>query len=378
MIIIYNNKYYDITNFINKHPGGNHVFNNCNNMDLTQIINTSHKNVPNNILQNYYIGEADLNKQLPIMDFTKYNELKQLVYNHLDSNYKYSTQSFIIMAFQMIFQTAMSIAFFIQPSFLLALILGINSICYFGKMQHEASHNAVSNNPFINKILRYAILPFCSIDTWDLDHNLMHHQYTNSEKDGDSNPENVLYYNIYKEKKSYYKYQIWYYWFLTTIVILNKGFINSCKKCSSYHHLLEVITFGLFIICPALYHWSIYPILVCIIYSIAFTIVTQINHISEKTLKYSHQNDFLLDQINTSINYNTSFFTNYLSFGLSYQIEHHLFPSIAHEHYGKIQPIVMKYCLENNIPYYIENSLYDALKNYVKYLRDAPNLFITN
>jgi fatty acid desaturase (delta-4 desaturase) len=41
----------------------------------------------------------------------------------------------------------------------------------------------------------------------------------------------------------------------------------------------------------------------------------------------------------------------FLNGGLNYQIEHHLFPRIAHAHYPTIAPLVRQYCLSKGIPY---------------------------
>ena len=42
----------------------------------------------------------------------------------------------------------------------------------------------------------------------------------------------------------------------------------------------------------------------------------------------------------------------YLSFGLNFQIEHHLFPGMAHNLYPKLVPIVKEECEKAGVPYH--------------------------
>jgi hypothetical protein len=57
-------------------------------------------------------------------------------------------------------------------------------------------------------------------------------------------------------------------------------------------------------------------------------------------------------QVKTTANFcSRSLFWNFVSGGLSNQIEHHLFPSTCHVHYPAIAPIVKKTCEEFGIKY---------------------------
>jgi fatty acid desaturase len=56
--------------------------------------------------------------------------------------------------------------------------------------------------------------------------------------------------------------------------------------------------------------------------------------------------------------------TDWFYGGLNYQIEHHLFPSMARTQLGKAQPIVRTFCEERGIAYY-ETSV---VRSYVEIL----------
>jgi len=63
------------------------------------------------------------------------------------------------------------------------------------------------------------------------------------------------------------------------------------------------------------------------------------------------EENFVLRQTVTSINFRTGFIGRLVCSGLEYQIEHHLFPSLSHVHYPKVSQAVKDFCQENGYPY---------------------------
>ncbi|KAJ1453982.1 fatty acid desaturase-domain-containing protein [Pelagophyceae sp. CCMP2097] len=55
--------------------------------------------------------------------------------------------------------------------------------------------------------------------------------------------------------------------------------------------------------------------------------------------------------------------------GLNYQIEHHLFPRVAHSHYPAIAPIVKQFCHERKIPYAHFDTVGENIVSVMSYLR---------
>jgi len=80
-----------------------------------------------------------------------------------------------------------------------------------------------------------------------------------------------------------------------------------------------------------------------------------VNHLTEGSYfptEQEHNRDWARLQVLTATNFAVgSTFWTWLSGGLNYQIEHHLFPSICHVHLPKISPIVQQACKEYNIRY---------------------------
>ena len=66
-----------------------------------------------------------------------------------------------------------------------------------------------------------------------------------------------------------------------------------------------------------------------------------------------HMNlDFMLRQILTARNIRSHPLTDYWYGGLNFQIEHHLFPTLAQNKLREAQVIIRQYCAEHRIPYY--------------------------
>jgi fatty acid desaturase len=60
--------------------------------------------------------------------------------------------------------------------------------------------------------------------------------------------------------------------------------------------------------------------------------------------------DFVTLQVLTSRDIQSTWWTDFLSGGLNYQVEHHLFPGMPRHHFHKIAPMVDALCAKNGIP----------------------------
>lgn len=76
-----------------------------------------------------------------------------------------------------------------------------------------------------------------------------------------------------------------------------------------------------------------------------------VNHIGMPLVEKGSRIGFLERQVLTSRNITPSWLKDNLMGGLNYQIEHHLFPSMARPNLHKVQPIVKAFCEEKGIVY---------------------------
>ena len=91
------------------------------------------------------------------------------------------------------------------------------------------------------------------------------------------------------------------------------------------------------------------------------------NHIGMPLVSPALKLDFLRRQVLTSRNISGGRPMSVLMGGLNYQVEHHLFPSIARPHLRKIAPMVAAHCAAEGVPY-TQTNLLAAYRDVVGYL----------
>jgi linoleoyl-CoA desaturase len=80
--------------------------------------------------------------------------------------------------------------------------------------------------------------------------------------------------------------------------------------------------------------------------------------------------EFALHQIATTANFATeNRLVTWLVGGLNFQIEHHLFPRVAHVHYPQISRVVRQVCAERNIAYVEHTTFRKAVAAHARHLR---------
>nr|WP_185715024.1 acyl-CoA desaturase [Gulosibacter macacae] len=77
--------------------------------------------------------------------------------------------------------------------------------------------------------------------------------------------------------------------------------------------------------------------------------------------------DFFSKQVRTSRNIRGGWWATWLMGGLNYQIEHHLFPSMARPHLARTREIVREFCAAQQVPY-TETSLFRSYAIVIEYL----------
>jgi fatty acid desaturase len=94
------------------------------------------------------------------------------------------------------------------------------------------------------------------------------------------------------------------------------------------------------------------------------------NHKGMPVLSEADELDFLRKQVLTSRNVKGGRFVDFALGGLNYQIEHHLFPSMARANLRHAQPIVAAFCAEIGVPY-LESGLISSYRQALSYLNEV-------
>ena len=86
------------------------------------------------------------------------------------------------------------------------------------------------------------------------------------------------------------------------------------------------------------------------------------------------EDTWAVTQMRTTVDFGRkSPITSFITGGLNFQVEHHLFPKICHIHYPEVSEIVKKTAEEYEVPYNELPSFWAALKSHVRFLKKLGN-----
>ena len=303
---------------------------------------------------------------------------------------------------------------FINPPVWIALSLwflmglGISGIGM--SVMHDANHGAFSKSAAVNKWMGYTInLAGAGVINWKLQHNILHHTYTNVAKvDEDIKDRGVIKLSPHDKAQSLHRFQwlyaFFFYGILTLYWVVLKDFIqyyhfiksgvNRQTKPENRQMLTSLIVmklayFGILFLIPTLiFHIPFSQILAGFLLmhftaGLVLTVIFQLAHSVEGT---QHplpneqgiiEKDWAVHQLETTVNFSPR--NRWLSWyigGLNFQIEHHLFPKICHVHYPKIAPIVKQTADEFGLTYLENKSFLVAVKSHIASLKrfGAPSI----
>lgn len=284
------------------------------------------------------------------------------------------------------------------------IIMGIGMAGIGMGVMHDANHGAYSKNETLNKFIgRVIVLVGGFSANWKIQHNILHHSYTNIEGlDEDiSAPGGLLRFSPNSQLKKAHRFQHWYAWFFYGLLTLswstNKDFVQifRYKKLglaetqnknfgNMFTELIAVKLFyyGIIVALPIIFMdiaWWQTILMILLMHFVAGMILStifQLAHIIPDTnFPVTNEdntiaNNWSVHQLETTGNFAPkNRVIGWFVGGLNYQVEHHLFPNICHVHYRKISEIVQKTTLEFGIRYNMEPSFFKALANHVRMLK---------
>ncbi len=282
-------------------------------------------------------------------------------------------------------------------------IMGVASAGIGLSIMHDANHGSYSKNQNFNKYLGY-LLNFIggSAVNWKLQHNYLHHGYTNIDgMDEDIDPGVVMRLSPHKKRLWIHQWQHIYGWFLYGLMTLSwvtakdfaqlkryrdNGLLE--KQNRSYRWLLNELLiskaffYGYLLVIPLLFThvawWQtiIFFTFMHFVQGFILTIVFQPAHVMPATNfpipdeSGNLENNWAIHQLLTTSDFSpkSRFFSWYVG-GLNFQIEHHLFPNICHVHYKKISKLVKQTAQDHGIPYNVQQNFLLALINHGRMLK---------
>ncbi len=292
-----------------------------------------------------------------------------------------------------------------------ALIIGCYFIIGIGNagigltVMHDANHGAYSNIPWLNKLMSYSMdLIGSSSFTWHIQHNVMHHSFTNIyhlDEDIDDKP--FLRLSPSGKLKKYHRFQHWYalllYCFATLSWVIKKDFAQlitynktgMTEKCGfnptmQWFKMIgwKIVYFSYILVIPMLLNswWAVLIgfVVLHMVSGLLITVVFQLAHVVEGPNHFDipeegeMEDTWAIHQLKSTANFAcNSKIVTWFTGGLNHQIEHHLFPSISHIHYRNISKIVRETAKEYNLPYYEFKEVTGAISSHLKILKMLGN-----
>jgi len=294
-------------------------------------------------------------------------------------------------------------------TFAMAIIYGVSQAFIGLNVQHDANHGAASKKPWINNLLGLGA-DFIGGSKWLwMEQHWTHHSFTNHhENDPDSyGAEPMLLWNDYPpghEKRSpMHRFQAFYYLFVLAGYWLSSVFNSEVfhlqqsgaitvgmnldnqyvKKSRKYAVALRILYIYTNIIAPfqtqgfslnIIGHILTMGAASSLTLAVLFALSHNFEHVDrDPTFDTRHGGEetcWFKSQVETSSTYG-SFVSGYLTGGLNFQVEHHLFPRMSSAWYPYIAPKVREICKKHDVKYAYYPWVTQNLVSTIKYIHKA-------
>ncbi|HYC86547.1 MAG TPA: acyl-CoA desaturase [Chryseosolibacter sp.] len=285
-------------------------------------------------------------------------------------------------------------------------LMGWGMIGIGTSVMHDANHGTYSPNIKLNNAIGFILEIIGGYTvTWKIQHNVLHHTYTNiAGLDEDIDSISLLRFSPRQPRFWFHRYQYIYAWFFYMIMTLYWMTAKDYRQVIRYkqHDLLvkQRVTLPqavLRITVYKLFYYS-YIMVLPILFSgmpwyfvlmgflimhftagLVLSCIFQPSHIMETSSfaapvtiegKKRMEDSWAIHEVANTTNFSprSKIFSWFIG-GLNYQIEHHLFTNICHVHYPRIAPIVKSTALGFSIPYNVQPTFLKALSEHARMLK---------
>ena len=271
-------------------------------------------------------------------------------------------------------------------------------------VMHDSNHGAYSKNKKRNVALGGLLLNILGGygPNWRIQHNIMHHTYTNVDGlDEDIDAGVLLRMSPNAKRYKFHKYQHLYCWPLYALMnffwMTAKDYLGLVRYDKENMLVKEKLTLRgavLRLTGLKLFYWS-YIVVLPILFSgfawyqvilgwlllqsltgLSLASIFQSAHVMGES-DYAQPDDsrkmenaWAVHQFENTVNFAPrSKVLSYFIGGLNFQIEHHVFPHICHIHYPQLSKIVKATAAEYGVPYRVKKTFAHALLEHARQLK---------
>lgn len=320
---------------------------------------------------------------------------------HANLNMKFKTVFMLGLYFGPLILMLSGVISSLWPVMLMWVLMGFGMAGIGLSIMHDANHRSYSKNLRVNKILGFLVNFLGAYhENWKIQHNVLHHKYTNVENMDEDIKTPVMRFSPNQERKRFFRFQAFYapffYSIMTIYWLVGKDFIQllrynkknllakqglTIKKTMTQLIINKTWYLALTLVLPMIVvnlpWWQILAgfFVMQAICGLILALIFQPAHVVNETdffvadEKGSLENSHAILQLRTTSNFaRKSIFFSWFIGGLNFQIEHHLFPNICHVHYKRISGIVKETADEFNLPYHQHKTFVGALRSHFSML----------
>jgi linoleoyl-CoA desaturase len=313
----------------------------------------------------------------------------------------YSKTIILVSTFFALYGILVFVSMPVWLSIALCVVFGINIAAIGFNVMHDGAHGSFSSKSWVNNIMGYSLnVMGGDVNLWKIKHNLIHHSFTNIDGlDDDIDIRPFMRTTVIQPKLKMHRWQhvysivlysltyvLWIFYFDFKKYFSRKIGLTPIRKFSVKNHIVfwvtKLVHFTFFIGLP-IYTLGVLAtilgyIIVTFVCGIILAYVFQMAHVMENTefvdpnaaVDGKLEDEWAVHQIKTTTNFATqSRVVSWLTGGLNYQVEHHLFPRISHVHYPEINKLVKETCDQFGVRYNEYKTVVQALKSHVNHLR---------
>jgi fatty acid desaturase len=264
-----------------------------------------------------------------------------------------------------------------------------------GFVGHDAGHYALSRKRWVNDLWgQFGMTFLCgmSFGFWRSRHN-QHHAHC-QEIEGDPDMHFGVLFSVYPQSANwrtplgrfFLRIQKWAFWPLSSFYWVTlrydgiRDLFQRPKETKIDRFLMPLHWVVLLIIPGLVFGWPTTILAYLTMSGLSSLMTASVfipNHIGMRRLGPDEKISYLDQQVSTSRNILNPPFLDFYYGGLNSQIEHHLFPRVAHHRYRAMRPIVRAFCRERGIAYQ-EDSLYRALASVGNHLGDMTAAYVAS
>lgn len=284
-----------------------------------------------------------------------------------------------------------------------AFMMGLGVAGVGMSVMHDAIHGSLATSNVLNKVFGASIyLLGGNAYNWEVQHNRLHHTYTNiHDVDEDITGKFLLRLSFQEKQRYIHRFQHIYAFFLYSLMTLSflwkdfkeislfnemskSGMTKPFPKKELVRLVLTKLAYVIFIcVIPLAFtsitfgQWLIGFMIMHGTAGMILSTVFQMAHVVEGAEQPEPdqtgciENAWAVHQLQTTSNFaGRNSILSWFIGGLDYQIEHHLFPSISHVHYHALSPIVKATALEFGLVYNAKANFGNALGSHVRMLKN--------